>query len=303
MKMRKELKIGVFVVTVLVASFFVINYLRGEDIFNSEVEVHSTYGNVEGLVASAPVYIKGYKAGKVTEVVYQTKTDDFKVVCSIKKKFRIPVDSRMVIYGVDIMGGKGVKIELGSSDSTVEDGGYLSSGSEAGLIDGLAAGISPIMSKLEGMLDSLSVTVSGVNDMLSADNKAAISATLAHLEKTTSDVARMTGMIKGRSSELDAFITNLSSFSEKLGSVAENADTVLTGVNRAVGTINSTDIEGVVSSLNTLLENMNDPDGTIGKLFVDNSMYDSVDSLLNNIDSLVKKIEENPKKYIKISVF
>ena len=303
MKMRKELKIGVFVVTVLVASFFVINYLRGEDIFNSEVEVHSTYGNVEGLVASAPVYIKGYKAGKVTEVVYQTKTDDFKVVCSIKKEFRIPVDSRMVIYGVDIMGGKGVKIELGSSDSTVEDGGYLPSGSEAGLIDGLAAGISPIMSKLEGMLDTLSVTVSGVNDMLSADNKAAILATLAHLEKTTSDVARLTGMIKGRSSELDAFITNLSSFSEKLGSVAENADTVLTGVNRAVGTINSTDIEGVVSSLNTLLENMNDPDGTIGKLFVDNSVYNSVDSLLNNIDSLVKKIEENPKKYIKISVF
>ena len=73
MKMRKELKIGVFVVTVLVASFFVINYLRGEDIFNSEVEVHSTYGNVEGLVASAPVYIKGYKAGKVTEVVYRPK--------------------------------------------------------------------------------------------------------------------------------------------------------------------------------------------------------------------------------------
>ena len=49
MKMRKEFKIGVFVVTVLVASFFVINYLRGEDIFNSEIEVHSTYGNAREL--------------------------------------------------------------------------------------------------------------------------------------------------------------------------------------------------------------------------------------------------------------
>lgn len=301
--MRKELKIGIFVVTVLVAAFFVINFLRGEDILNREVEVYSAYGNVEGLVASAPVYIKGYKAGKVTEVVYQTNTDDFKVVCSIKKEFRIPVDSRMVIYGVDIMGGKGVKIELGSSDTAVEDGGYLSSGSEAGLIDGLAAGISPVLSKLEEMLDSLSLTVSGVNDMLSADNKAAVSATLAHLEKTTSDVARLTGLIKGRSSELDAFITNLSSFSEKLGTIAESADTVLTGVNSVVGTINQADIKGVVSSLKTLLENMNDPDGTIGKLFVDNSVYNSVDSLLNNIDSLVKKIEQNPKKYINISVF
>ena len=59
MKLAKEFKIGIFVVTVLVASFFVINYLRGEDIFNREMEIHSTYENVEGLVASAPVNIKG----------------------------------------------------------------------------------------------------------------------------------------------------------------------------------------------------------------------------------------------------
>ena len=34
--MKKELKIGIFVISVLVVSFFVINYLRGEDIFNRE---------------------------------------------------------------------------------------------------------------------------------------------------------------------------------------------------------------------------------------------------------------------------
>ena len=64
MRFTKELKIGVFVVVVLTASFFLINYLRGEDIFNREIELVSTYDNVEGLVASAPVFIKGYKAGK-----------------------------------------------------------------------------------------------------------------------------------------------------------------------------------------------------------------------------------------------
>ena len=70
--MTKELKIGAFVVTVLVASFFLINYLRGEDIFNREIELNSRFETVDGLVASAPVYIKGYKAGKVSEVVYDS---------------------------------------------------------------------------------------------------------------------------------------------------------------------------------------------------------------------------------------
>ena len=36
MKYSKEVKIGVFVVSVLVVSFFVINYLRGKDIFTQE---------------------------------------------------------------------------------------------------------------------------------------------------------------------------------------------------------------------------------------------------------------------------
>ena len=77
MRYSKEFKIGFFVVTVLVASFFLINYLRGEDIFNREIEVSSRYSEVDGLVASAPVYIKGYKAGKVSEVIYDSETDDF----------------------------------------------------------------------------------------------------------------------------------------------------------------------------------------------------------------------------------
>ena len=37
--MSKEVKIGTFAVTILVVSFFLIKYLRGEDIFNGEIEV------------------------------------------------------------------------------------------------------------------------------------------------------------------------------------------------------------------------------------------------------------------------
>ena len=303
MKVTKELKLGVFVVSVLVASFFVINYLRGEDVFNREIELYSIYDNVEGVVPSSPVFIKGFKAGKVNEVVYQPETGDFRVVCSVKRDFAIPEDSRMIVYSMDIMGTKAIRIDAGISEVPAQDMACLASSFESGLVDGLAAGISPLMAKLEMTLDSLAVTVSSVNGMLSSENRAAISATISHLEKTTSDVASLSRMINGRSSELNSFITDLSAFSAKLGAVAEGADSALVGVNKMVGTINESDISGVVSSLHTLLKNVNDTDGTIGKLFVDNSVYNSVDSLLNNIDSLVQKIQENPKKYIKISIF
>ena len=303
MRFSKELKIGVFVVVVLTASFFLINYLRGEDIMNREIELVSQYDNVEGLVASAPVFIKGYKAGKVSEVVYQPESGNFKVTCSIKKEFAIPEDSRMTIYAVDIMGGKGVRIDLGSSDDMAKDGDMLQPAFEPGLMDGLSAGIGPLLDKVNHTLDSLGVTVSGVNRVLSEKNTASISRTVAHLERTMADVSQVVANVEGKSKELDQFVDALSAFAGKLDGLAAKVDTTMTGVKDFVGTLNESDIDSLVVSFRELLDNINDPNGTIGKLLNDGSVYDSVDSLLKDVDTLVRKIQENPKKYIRISVF
>ena len=303
MKFKKELKIGIFVVVVLVASFFVINYLRGRDLFNREIEVVSYFETVDGLAESAPVTIKGYKAGKVTAVEYLSGEGNFKVVCSVLKEFEIPSDSRMTIYATDIMGSKGVKIDLGKSEQMISDGQTIEPAFEAGLLDGLASQVTPLLQKVNNTIDSLTVTVSGINAILSEANQASISNTLAHLERTMKDVSDIASSIEGRSDDLNAFITNLTSLSSKLSGIVEKVDGTVDGVNDVIGEINEADLKGVVESFHSLLKNINDPDGTIGKLLVDGSVYDSLDALLTDVDSLVRKIEENPKKYMKLSVF
>lgn len=301
--MTKEFKIGAFAVTVLVISFFLINYLRGKDIFNSEIEVFSRYDDIEGLVASAPVYIKGYKAGKVSEVVYDSDTEDFKVVCSISKDFRIPDDSRMTIYSVDIMGGKGVRIDLGTSMTEVQDGGVLASSFEAGLMDGLSDGVAPLLSKVTSTLDSLSLTVSSVNRLLSDENVEGIGSTISHLEHTMADVRKLSSLVEGKSGELDSLMENLSLLSDRFVSISDKLDTAMTDVTEIASTVSEAEISELVSSFKALVENINDPDGSIGKLLVDGSVYDSLDALLSDVDELVRKIQENPKKYLRISVF
>ena len=300
MKLSKEFKIGTFVVIVLTFSFFLINYLRGEDIFNNEIEISARYDDLGGLVASAPVYIKGYKAGKVSEVKYDPEQDDFVVTCSVLKEFRIPQDSKMTIYGVDIMGGKGIRIDMGTSAAMVEDGGMLLPYSEPALLDGLAAGVAPLMEKVGNTLDSLSVTVASVNALLSDAN---ISRTIAHLEKTMSSVQSVAAAVEGKSEELNMFMDNLAAVSTKFCGIAESADSLMSGVNAMVASVDVNDINNLVLSFHELLGKINDPDGTLGRLLVDDSVYDSVDALLTDVDTLVRKIQENPKKYIRISVF
>lgn len=303
MKYSKEIKIGVFVVVILVVSFFTINYLRGKDVFNREIEVRSSYQDVRGLVASAPVSINGYKCGKVTEVNYRPDTRDFEVICSIRREFEMPVDSKMVIYSVDIMGGKGVKIELGQETALVENGAYLQPDMEGDLLGTLADNIGPLMGKVTDALDSLNVTIASVNAVLSQQNRASINRTLSNLEDAMASLKSVAGTIKAREGEIDSLISNLEELSSSLVNVAAKADTVVDNVNGVVATVESADLKGTIDSFHKLLDNINDPDGTVGKLLKDDSVYNSVDSLLVNIDDLIVKIKENPKKYLKISVF
>ena len=303
MKYKKELKIGIFVVTVLVISFFVINYLRGKDIFNREIEVVAYFDDVQGLAESAPVFIKGYKAGKVNSVEYLPSYGTFEVICSVKKEFAIPSDSRMTIYATDIMGSKGIKIDLGTSQSMVADGGTLEASFEAGLIDGLAAQLQPMLVKVNNTLDSLTVTVTNVNALLGSENQARISSTLSNLDKAMADVASFASSLEGKTAQIDVMFDDLSALSASLKVIGEKVQISVNGVNEIVTEINDADIKGVVESFHTLLNNINDPDGTVGKLLKDGSVYESLDSLLIDIDSLIRKIEENPKKYMKLSVF
>jgi len=109
--------------------------------------------------------------------------------------------------------------------------------------------------------------------------------------------------IDGKSEQIDAFIDNLASLSAQLGSLVAKADSTMAGASKVVDSVNDADIAGTVEALKRLVDNINNPDGSVGRLLTEDDVYNSVDSLLTDIDDLISKIKENPKKYLKISVF
>lgn len=303
MKHSKELKIGIFAVVVIVVSFFVINYLRGKDIFNKEITVVSRFDNVEGLVASAPVMIRGYKAGMVSSVEYLPEDDVFEVKCSVDKSFRIPKDSKMTIYSTSIMGGKGIMIESGSSDTLSVNGTMLQGDSQKDLVETLSGGIEPLITSLGDTLDELKTAVANVNSILDEDTTSDIKKAVSELRSTMKNVKVLTDTLRNSSPELSAFVASLASVSSQLESIADKADKVMGSAGNVVGQLEEADIDGLVKSVKDLSDKIQSPDGTVGKLLNENDVYNSADSLINQINDLVSKIKENPKKYLKISVF
>lgn len=303
MKYSKEFKIGLFAVLVGTVAFLLLNYLRGNDIFNREQEYIGYFDNIETLTVSAPVLVKGYKAGQVTEIEYQTEEGNFRVCCSVKKDFRVPVDSRLVLFSTSIMGGKGIEVQMGSSDQIAEDEAVLETGSVADLLTSLGNNIGPVMENLASVMDSLKVTVAGVNRLLCEENRKSVERTLASLDRTIASASSLMNSLNGKSAELESFIDNLKIMSDKLAPVMDKVDSTVGNLNTITASLGEADIKAMVESANSLLDRIQDPDGTLGRLMKDDSVYDSVDELVSDLDKLIKAIQENPKKYMKISVF
>ena len=142
-----------------------------------------------------------------------------------------------------------------------------------------------------------------MNEVLSEENRRNIGRTLSDLKKVMADASAITGNVRGKSGEIDEFINNLADVSGKLGGVVEKADSAMAGINGFAEQLKRSEIDSLVLSVRNLSESIQNPEGTVGKLLNDGKVYESVDSLVNELNDLIQKIKENPKKYLKISVF
>jgi phospholipid/cholesterol/gamma-HCH transport system substrate-binding protein len=58
-----------------------------------------------------------------------------------------------------------------------------------------------------------------------------------------------------------------------------------------------------VKSIEEITGRVNRGEGTVGKLVTDKELYEKLDRMIGDLDVLVKDIKENPKRYVKFSLF
>ena len=208
----------------------------------------------------------------------------------------------MTIHSVDLMGGKGIRLDLGTSSEMVRNKAELKADYAPDLVSSLTNLIGPLIVKVSSMLDSLSTTAEGLNRILAAVDEKTVKSSVDHLEGTLANVDRFSGMLAANTSSIDSLIINLRDVSARLVSICEGADKAVDNVGKVTDNLTEADLKGLVESLKMLSIRLNDTEGTIGKLINDGEAYDSINNLLSDVDSLVRRIEADPKKYLKFKV-
>lgn len=302
-KLTKLQALGLFVLLTLIATFAVVNFLRGEDLFNKSTTYYANFETVDGLTVTGPVFIKGLKVGMVEEIEYDMENDYFEVEFKIKSKFQIPDNSVAEIYSSDIMGSRALRITMGNSKVYAEGEDTLASAIVPDMVTALTSEIMPLKDQAVKLMAEMETTLDNVNMLLDSGARKDIQSSFANLNRTLANAVSLSAAINEVSPELKDMVRNLQTLSEGLEKSSGSIQVSLANVNEITSQLSQAELGKTVESLRNLLEKMQDPDGSVGKLLATDSLHNAVTTLLNDVDALVKGISEDPKKYIKVSVF
>ena len=301
--MRKEVKLGIIACIIIAATFLAVDFLKGKDLFTNDIKLHTSYSSVEGLSVSTPVTIQGYKVGNITEMSYDPQQRIYNISFTVLSEFDIPNDSYLEVYSSDILGSKALRIILGNSAEYFTSGESIKGEIASDLIGKLTSELSSTKSQVDTLLTNLNKTVNSVNVILNKENTENIASVMEDLKRTMSDIAKISATIKNKTPEIESLITNFESVSNTIAASSESISKTLENAEQITSAITEAQISESINSLKNLLDGLQNESGTIGKLLTSDSLYNSITSLSSHLDSLVTKIEKDPKKYIKISIF
>ncbi|MBQ0081865.1 MAG: MCE family protein [bacterium] len=287
----KEVKIGLATIAALALLIYGANFLKGIDLFKSTNSYILKFENLDGLVVSNGVYIRGYKVGLVETITYDfTEEYPFTVEITINNDINLPKGTVAYLFDDGILGGKGIKIVFGEGDTYHQDGDTLTSDVEVGLIGELAEVLPDIRSTIKHA-DSLIVSV---NNLV---NSPEVTKSLQNIENITSDLKRTS---KRLNYMLDV----------KFPPILNNIDSITEDIHDISSRLTQADYARIMTGLDTTIQNVkelseriNSNEGTLGRLLNDQSLYMDIDSTVRSVNALVIDLKQNPKDYVHFSLF
>lgn len=300
MKITREIKTAILVLTSILLFIWGYSFLKGKDLFNSYKTFFVEYTNVEGLAPSAVVTINGLVVGKVKTITIGDK-GTLLVELQLNTDFPISKTSAATIYEGSLIGGKQVAIHPNFKDKNIaESGDYLVGNSQASLMDSLGDKLSPVATKVEKVLTSADQLIVGLNSVLDAKGQENLKKTLAELSETMAQFHKVS---------LNAN-TILDENKGQLKGVVSNFNKVSSDFSKISDSLNKADLGKTVRNLNAalgkvdgLMRDLDSGKGTMGKLLKDEALYKNLEKTSKELELLLQDVRLNPTRYVNVSVF
>ncbi len=295
----KSILIAISFIVALVLFVWGFNFLKGKSLLKNQFNFYALYDNSKGLQPGDIVTINGMQVGTVSSLDFHPRQDGSIIVEFITgNKLNIPQNT-VANLASSLTGSVSIELILGDSDVMAQSGDTLMSAYDNGTMGLITETIIPLKNNLETLLISLNDLTSNLNDLLNSELKTNINNgvssfanSMNNIETISSDLQQLVDSEYGK---LTLVVNNLENITEDFSVVSDSLKKI--DYNHLVITL-----EKSLTEFNTLLESINNGEGSAGLLVKEDSLYNNVNETVATLQALLEEIKANPKK-IKLSVF
>jgi phospholipid/cholesterol/gamma-HCH transport system substrate-binding protein len=318
MKYSREIRTGVIAIATIFAFVWGYNFLKGNDIFSKQRIYYTMYENVGGLTRSNSVTVNGFKVGLVKDVYFEPKERKKLIVefMLTEDNYEIPRGTKAILVS-DLLGTTSINLSVGQGDGYYTEGDTLVSEVEGALMESitdLSSSLASTKMKADRLFDSLDSLVGDVRDVLGAGNRNSdVNKAFKDLSKTMENLKSATAKIDGildENGQLGRILTDVEHFTTTLDENKDEIDNLLNNLSSLSDSLAAAELASTINNANKTfselaiaMEKINNGEGTIGKLFKDESVFDNLEAATANLDSLFIDIKANPNRYVHVSVF
>ena len=314
MKLTREFKVGLLFLAAIALFIWGFNFLKGTSLFTSTRYFYAVYDKVDGLERSNKVLVNGLRIGQVQDMDFIEGSSKIIVELYIKSDIKIPRNSVAKIFGTDLLGSKAVEIVMGDSPQLLQDGDTLTSTLESSLKDQLSEQVEPLKRKAIVLINSVDSVMAVIQSIFSENTRQNLASSIENIRITLMNAESVSSnidtILKSEKSRISAIITHLESISHNLEGNNKKINNIITNFETLSDSLVSSDLSKTVreagvaiNNLKEISDKINRGEGTIGKLFTNDSLYYNLEKSSSNLDKLLEDIRLNPKRYVKLSLF
>jgi phospholipid/cholesterol/gamma-HCH transport system substrate-binding protein len=301
LKITREIKTGILVLSSIALFIWGYSYLKGRDLLNEYKIIYVEYNNVEGLASNAPVTINGLVVGKVSNITLQNNTGKLLVELQVKSSFPFSKSSIVAIYEPGLIGGKQIQIIPDFDDKNLAvNGDTLKSDVKKGLTDLVAEKLTPLQEKVEKMVVNADLLLKNLNDILDTKSKENLKSSISNLNETlagfNSAAKNVNTILADNKGKIDGTLSNLNKVSSDFTKISDS----LSKAN--LGQIVK-NLEKTLVSVDKIMSEVQSGKGTFGKMIKDESLYNNLDKTSKELELLLQDVRLNPTRYVNVSVF
>jgi len=302
--MSRELKTGFIAVVVIALFIWGYNFLKGENIFAKNTRhFFVEYNNIQGLKKSSSITINGLQVGSVVGIMFNTDPDKkgkLVVELLVENEFEFSKKSIAKIYSASLMGGQSLAIIPSYDGDLAVSGDYLVGEVESDIFSTVGEKLNPLQAKLESVIVSADSLLLGLNQTLTIESRKSLNRSIKGLEFTIGDVRKTLGSVNQL---LDSSKVGIKNTFDNTRVITENfmklSDTL---VNANIGqTIKKA--QKSLDYINNLMAGIERGEGSFGKFVKDETMYDNLTRMSQEMEELIREMKLNPKRFVHFSLF